>query len=311
MAGLVMGIAVTGDAVAEARTDLPVRQLTLAMYRVPRFWETYDAYAFALQEGSRLPPANTVSVPGPPLILTRGQPVEITLRNEMFDATSVHWHGIELESYYDGVAGFSGTAGSTTPLIGPGESFTVRFTPRRAGTFIYHTHSHDNLQLASGLYGAIVVLEPGETFDPTVDHILVLGMIGPLDAKNPNRNPIAVNGKGTELNVPEGPKPRLRLVRGISNRLRLINITTLAEASVSLLNPSGALEWTLVKKDGADVPASDRVARPAQEQVVAVGETYDFIVTPQQGGPTWLEVRYAPTGMWIQQVPIAVEGVSN
>jgi hypothetical protein len=91
----------------------------------------------------------------------------------------------------------------------------------------------------------------------------------------------------------------------------LINITTVAEAGVSLLNASGALEWRLVKKDGADVPASDRVARPARDQVVAVGETYEFIVTPEQSGPTWLEVRYAPTGMWIQQVPIAVEGASN
>ena len=281
------------------------------MYRVPRFWDTYDAYAFAVKEGNDLPPANSISVPGPPLILTRGQPVEITVRNEMPDATSVHWHGIELESYYDGVPGFSGTAASTTPLIGPGESFRVRFTPRPRGTFIYHTHSHDNLQLASGLYGALIVLEPGETFDPAVDHILVLGMIGPLDAKNPNRNPIVVNGQGFELNAPEGPKPRLRLARGVANRLRLVNITTLAEVSVSLLNTSGALEWTLVKKDGADVPTSNRVERPARGQIVAVGETYDFIVTPRQSGPTWLEVRYAPTGMWIQQVPIAVEAVAK
>jgi FtsP/CotA-like multicopper oxidase with cupredoxin domain len=281
------------------------------MYRVPQFWETYDAYAFTMKEGNDVPPPNSVNVPGPPLILTRGQPVEIIVRNQMPDATSVHWHGIELESYYDGVAGFSGTAGSTTPLIGPGESFLVRFTPRRAGTFIYHTHSHDNLQLASGLYGPLIVLEPGETFDPTIDHILVFGMIGPLDPKNPNRSPIVVNGRGFELNAPEGPKPRLRLRRGVANRLRLINITTMAELSVSLMDTSGAWNWALIEKDGADVPASERLPRPAKDQVIAVGETYDFIVTPRQTGATWLEVRYAPTGMWIQQVPIAVEAASN
>jgi hypothetical protein len=45
----------------------------------------------------------------------------------------------------------------------------VRFTPPRTGTFIYHTHLHDH-QLASGLYGALVVVEAGETFDPAHGH---------------------------------------------------------------------------------------------------------------------------------------------
>jgi FtsP/CotA-like multicopper oxidase with cupredoxin domain len=311
MAGLVMGITVTGSALATARTELPVRHLTLAMYRRPQFWERYDAYAFALSDGGEVPRADSATVPGPRLILTRGQPVEIDVKNEMPDATSVHWHGIELDSYYDGVAGFSGTRGSTTPLIGPGESFRVRFTPRRAGTFIYHTHSHDSVQLTSGLYGPVVVLEPGESFDPTTDHIVTFGMVGPIDALNPNRMPIAVNGKPTDLNLPEGPKPQLTLKAGVPNRVRLINITTIVEASVSLVTASGALEWTPVKKDGADVPMRERRQRSAKDQVIAVGETYDFIVTPRHGGPTWLEVRYAPTGMWIQQVPIAIDVSPN
>ena len=311
MAGLVMGITVAGDAGTTSRTDTPARHLTLAMYRRPQFWQTYDAYAFALSDGDDVPGADTVSVPGPLLILTRGQPVEINVKNDLPDATSVHWHGIELDSYYDGVAGFSGTPGSTTPLIGPGESFRVRFTPRRAGTFIYHTHAHDDVQLTSGLYGPIVVLEPGERFDPTTDHIVTFGMIGPIDGQNPNRLPIAVNGKATDLNLPDGPKPQLTLKAGVPNRLRFINITTVVEASVSLVTASAALEWTPIKKDGADVPLRERISRPAKDQLIAVGETYDFVVVPRQPGPTWLELRYAPTGMWIQQVPIAVAVSSN
>ena len=60
---------------------------------------------------------------------------------------------MELESYYDGVHGFGGIGLRMTPLIQPGESFVVRFTPPRTGTFIYHTHLHDRRQLTSGLYG--------------------------------------------------------------------------------------------------------------------------------------------------------------
>jgi FtsP/CotA-like multicopper oxidase with cupredoxin domain len=311
MAGMVMGISVTGDAKTATASSQPIRRLTLAAYRRSSYWGLNDAYAFALEDGDKEPTADAISVPGPPIILTRGQPVEITIRNRMPEPTSVHWHGIELESYYDGVPGFSGTNGSTTPLIAPGESFVVRFTPPRAGTFIYHTHSHDDHQLASGLYGALIVLEPGQTFDPTVDHVLVIGMTGPLDAREPNRLSIVVNGKGAELNIPIGPQPRLRLKAGVPHRLRLINITTVAEASVSLLSPSGPLEWQPVAKDGAGLPANQQVLRPASGQLVAVGETYDFIVTARSAGPMWLEVRYAPTGMWIQQLPIAVDVPTN
>jgi FtsP/CotA-like multicopper oxidase with cupredoxin domain len=44
---------------------------------------------------------------GPPILLSQGEPVSITVHNRLPVATSVHWHGIELDSYYDGVAGFA------------------------------------------------------------------------------------------------------------------------------------------------------------------------------------------------------------
>jgi FtsP/CotA-like multicopper oxidase with cupredoxin domain len=95
--------------------------------------------------------------------------------NRLPEATAIHWHGMELESYYDGVHGWSGAGLRVTPLIEPGDSFVVRFTPPRTGTFMYHTHNHDHTHLASGLYGPMLVVEPpgpakqliavGETYD--------------------------------------------------------------------------------------------------------------------------------------------------
>ena len=120
----------------------------------------------------------------------RGQPVEITLVNGLPEATAIHWHGMELDSYYDGVHGFSGTELRLTPMIEPGASFVVRFTPPRAGTFMYHTHLHDRRQLTQGLYGAMLVMEPGDAFDAATDHVLVIGREGP----DPGA-PIVINGE--------------------------------------------------------------------------------------------------------------------
>jgi FtsP/CotA-like multicopper oxidase with cupredoxin domain len=62
-------------------------------------------------------------------VLKRGEPVEITLVNNLPEATAIHWHGMELDSYYDGVHGFGGMGLRVTPLVEPGDSFVVRFTP--------------------------------------------------------------------------------------------------------------------------------------------------------------------------------------
>ena len=62
----------------------------------------------------------------------------------------------------DGVSGWSGDQRRTAPHVNAGDSFAVRFTPPRAGTFIYHSHYDEERQLGSGMYGPIIVLEPGQ-----------------------------------------------------------------------------------------------------------------------------------------------------
>jgi FtsP/CotA-like multicopper oxidase with cupredoxin domain len=62
-------------------------------------------------------------------------------------------------------------------MIEAGGSFVIRFTPPRTGTFIYHTTARLR-QLSSGLYGPLVVVDAGETFDPAIDHVIVLGRSG-------------------------------------------------------------------------------------------------------------------------------------
>ena len=49
-----------------------------------------------------------LSVPDRQSVLDRNQPVEITLVNRLPETTAIHWHGVELASFYDGVHGLSG-----------------------------------------------------------------------------------------------------------------------------------------------------------------------------------------------------------
>ncbi len=288
MAGMILGVTVVGpdgsSAPAVDAAPTPARALTLVMHAEPKRYGDRPAYGFALADETGAS-ANTMSVPGPPLVLERGEPVEITLINRLPEATAIHWHGIELDSYYDGVHGWSGAGERVTPLIAPGATFTVRFTPPRAGTFMYHTHMHDQ-QLVSGMYGALIVLERGEIFDPALDHVLVIGKSGP--AKDA---PTVVNG---------ARDPQFVWKAGARHRLRFINITADDVFVVSLGTPDAPATWRTLTKDAATVPVNQSAPRRAT-QTVSVGETFDmeYNAPPGRSG-LWLEVR-TPAGKWHAQ----------
>ena len=127
MAGLVLGIIVTGPVSATATGATP-RRLTLRAAERPGVWSETDGLSKAPGLGYALGD-DPATAPGPALLLTRGEPVEITVVNQMKHSTSVHWHGIELESYYDGVPHWTGDARRRTPWIEPNHQFVARFTP--------------------------------------------------------------------------------------------------------------------------------------------------------------------------------------
>ncbi len=299
MAGLVLGVTVTGAPPPPTADPAPgqVRRLTLSMWAGGQLHESATPIGVVLTE-DRSPVLAAPSSPGPPIVLTRGQPVEITLENHLHEGTSIHWHGMELESYYDGVHGWSGAAGARAPMVAPGDTFAVRFTPPRAGTFIYHTHLHDHRQLSSGLYGALVVVDPGTTLDPEVDHPLVLGRSGIPDGRlrvHDARTPIVLNGERS---------PRFVWRAATTHRLRLINITPDDPLVVGLRDPRGPVTWRVIAKDGAALPTG--TAGPAP-QTLAVGETMDVeIDTPPGRGTLWLEVT-TPSGEWQLQSRIVVK----
>jgi FtsP/CotA-like multicopper oxidase with cupredoxin domain len=216
MNGMVLGIHVTGTAASEAPSDRTPRRFSLILSEEPNRYGDQKGFRMDV-EGVDAPRLASGPVPGPVLVLTRGEPVEITVVNRMTEPTGMHWHGIELDSFYDGVPGWGGQPGRVAPAIAPGESFVAKFTPPRAGTFFYHTHWHNDAQLAGGLYGPLLVLEPGERYDPATDHIVVIGLNGAL--QEDQWAPLINTFNGS-------PKPDPIVMRAnVPNRLRLIDLT--------------------------------------------------------------------------------------
>jgi FtsP/CotA-like multicopper oxidase with cupredoxin domain len=297
MAGLVLGVQVTGpDRTTRAADETPRRSLRMIVE--PDSRRATASYRVRLEEpGRAFPRVSEQAVPGPILVLTRGQPVAVEIVNRLSEPTAIHWHGIELESYDDGVPGFGQSGASVTPPVAPGGTFTARFTPPRAGTFIYHTHWHNAGQLAGGIYGPLVVFEPGETWNPAIDHLVVIGLDGAY-TDIPNE-PFVVNGAA--------PPSPLVLAAGVAHRLRAINITADNVAlTLQLVSRFDPVRWTIVGKDGAAIPNALRREEPAR-QLVSVGETYDFQLGPLPPTPVglWLELRRG-NGEMVFQWPVQV-----
>lgn len=297
MAGLVLGVQVTGGTSSAVVPDVDRRKLQFRIQPDTRLGEVPSYRVDVSEAGVVAPRVNDRAAPGPIIVVTRGQPVAVEILNELNEPTAIHWHGIELESFNDGVPGFGGSTGSITPPISAHGSFTARFTPPRAGTFIYHTHWHKESQLSGGIYGPLIVLEPGQRYNPESDHIVVIGLEGQY--RNLPDEPFAVNGE---------TRPRaLELKPGIPHRLRFINITGDGVSLMTqLLLIHDPVQWTPLSKDGADVPLSQRTARPARQQIT-VGETYDFELAPMQPRPDglWMELRRG-SGELLFQWPVRV-----
>jgi FtsP/CotA-like multicopper oxidase with cupredoxin domain len=299
MGGLVMGIEVrprgpdaTPEPIARRKLRL-IAQVDSAgggSEAEPTYRYVLDRYV--LEEGGKTTSAGP-SLPGPLILLKRGEPVSLTVVNRLPEPTAVHWHGIELDSYMDGVAGYSGHPGRIAPAIAPRDSFEARFTPPRSGTFIYHPHADEVRQQQAGLSGALLVVDDPATFDPAHDLVLLLST--PRSSADGGAH-ILLNGSMT-------PAP-LELKTGERYRFRMVNIHTNRPSMVlRLVRDSTPVTWRAVAKDGMELPAERAVMGPAVQQS-GNGETYDFEFTPREPGD--LRVMVTGVGGVLVILPIRV-----
>ncbi|MDP1783566.1 MAG: copper oxidase, partial [Hydrogenophaga sp.] len=85
--------------------------------------------------------------PGPTIEVVEGDRVRIFVTNKLPEHTSIHWHGQRLPNGMDGVAGLN------QPAIPVGKTFVYEFEARRPGTFMYHPHADEMVQMAMGMMG--------------------------------------------------------------------------------------------------------------------------------------------------------------
>ncbi|SRX54839.1 multicopper oxidase domain-containing protein [Aequorivita sp. CIP111184] len=248
------------------------------------------------------------TIPGPTIEFTEGEYAVIYVKNEMSVETSVHWHGLLLPNFYDGVPYLS------TPPIKPGTTFKYEFPLKQSGTYWYH--SHTMLQEQSGVFGSIVIKPKQKTLDYDKDLVLMLSDWTNEKPKNVMRNLKRGNewyqmkkGTSTPLNkvIARGAfgaqlnfwKQRMEgadiadvyypafLINGKESveypeykpgeklRLRIIN----GSATSQFWMTFGGETPMLVSADGNDV-----VPVAHNKTFIGVAETYDFIVTVPQNG---------------------------
>ncbi len=296
MSGLVLGIhANRPDSTPVAAAPVPARPIRILVEQQDDGLPDGPAYGYQIDDGKRPLAPGKVTFPSPTLVLTRGEPVAITVVNHLRQPTSVHWHGMELESYPDGVPGWSGSGTRRMPPIAPGDSFTARFTPPRTGTFIYHTHFDEQEQMSGGLYAPLLVLEPGQHFDPDQERLILVGLGGRNGAVD--TLPSLVNGSHT-------PAP-LDLRAGRTYRLRLINIDADHRIGFTLRRGTSVVNWRALARDGADLPAPLQTIQPA-DIMTGAGQTADFSFTPQSAGTWQLDVA-APFAIRPWTVPLLLK----
>jgi FtsP/CotA-like multicopper oxidase with cupredoxin domain len=280
MGGPVMGITVLPGAVAAANPAAAAYTHKLQLVISERA-EKIPLYKLELNDANvPAKPGKLPSLFGPPIVLTRGEAAEIEVKNLTKSPTAIHWHGIQLESYYDGVPGWTGAGQQTTPPIAPGSSFVARMAPPQAGTFIYHTHWHDREQVLNGIYGPLIVLEPGQNYSPDLDRTFVfsMGKYAPFGLM------MLINGN---------PQPDMMELRiGTRYHLRFINICDdEGDLRVRLTknNSDVPLQWKVVAKDGVNLPPTQSKPSPA-EMGITVGETYDIEFQVEAPGLASLQI---------------------
>ena len=266
------------------------------------------------------------TVPAPLVRLREGQKVRLRVTNTLDEDSSIHWHGLLVPFAMDGVPGIS------FPGIRARSTFDYEFDVVQSGTYWYHSHSA--YQEQDGLYGPIVIDPAGA--DPVAydrEHVLVLADHSPMSGAKIyhklkkmgggyfNMQRLTLSGllAGRDLPMSErrdwanmrmdptdisdvtgsayhftingyGPFDNWTGLFRPGERVRLRIINAAAQTNFNVRIPG--LAMTVVQADGQNV-------RPVtvDEFQIGVAETFDVIITPEDGAYTFVSEAIDRSGL--------------
>jgi manganese oxidase len=202
-------------------------------------------------------------VHGPTIEAVEGDRLRIYVTNKLPSPTTIHWHGVFVPNGMDGVPGV------TQRAIEPGETFKYEYQLRQHGTFMYHSHHDEMVQMALGLMGMLVV-HPRKPVDPQVDrdyvYLLSEWKIEPGTRRpDPNEmtdfNVLTFNGR-----VFPGTSPIVAR-QGERVRIRIGNLSATDHHPIHLHGH----HFRIVATDGGAIPETARW--PETTVLVPVGST--------------------------------------
>lgn len=206
------------------------------------------------------------SMPGPIIEATQGDRVRIIVHNDLPEATSMHWHGLEIPVAMDGVPYL------VQDPIQPGKSFVYEFDLHQTGTFFYHAHVP--MQEAMGMTGFFII-HPKIAYDPPVDHDFALiyqNFMIPPNADIPDTtlmdwNWHTINGRSGPFATPMVAKHGSRV------RVRLMNFSPMQHHPIHF---HGHTFW-LTGTEAGRIPESAWIPRNNTLVGVAMVQDFEFI----------------------------------
>ena len=232
--------------------------------------------------------------PGPTIEAVEGDRVRILVTNRLKEPTSIHWHGLFVPNGMDGVSGL------TQKPIPPGETYVYEFTLRQHGTFMYHPHADEMIQIALGMEGFFII-HPKEPENPPIDRDFAIFLhewrVEP-GSSTPNPNIMTDFNLFTfNSRVFPGTDP-LIVKLGDRVRVRIGNIGQDAHA----IHIHGHRFW-VTQTDGGDIPKSAQWPETTVEVPPGSTRVVEFVADNPGDWPFHCHMLHHPMNAMSHDIP--------
>lgn len=235
------------------------------------------------------------TLPGTEIRYREGDMFRVLVNNRLQVPTTLHWHGMIVPNYMDGVPGV------TQMPIAPGDSVLYEYVLRQSGTYWYH--SHYAFQEQTGRSGTLIIEARDEPHAYDHDLVIVLsdwlnqspeGIIPQIRGQQPatpavkvpdvpgypfpqdKKFNVDINYPGYLMNGQSSQSPwTLKVRKGDRIRLRFINGSTATFFNVAL----DGHQFELIAADGQNIEPLT-----VDNFAIATAERYDALVTVKESG---------------------------